>query len=161
MSEILQKWSALKKSEQTMLIYGGLSVLISGLYFYIWVPYQQTIHALEQQISHSQGDLVWLNAQARQIKLLKSSAAPSVGSYSGSLMNVMLQSIKQYKLNKQVSLLEKSGTDKVVLQFNQIAFDDLIKLLGYLKKRYGIVVKNIDIQKTDNGKWVNSRVILQ
>ena len=77
------------------------------------------------------------------------------------LINIVDKSIKKNKLNKNVSILEKNGADKVVIQFNKIAFDDLIKLMGYITRRYGILIENIDIQRDDNGKLVNSRVILK
>jgi len=112
------------------------------------------------KIVHAREDVVWLETMSKKIKQLKTGSNISVGSYSGSLINVIDKSIKQNKLNKKVSLLEKSGSDKVVLQFNKISFDKLITLMGYIKKRYGIVIKNIDINRSDNDKLVNSRIIL-
>lgn len=161
MSEILQKWSALKKSEQTMLTYGSILVFIVIVYFYVWTPYQKSINDFKQKIVHTQEDIHWLKSISVQIKQLKASNTTPIGSFSGSLMNIVDKSIKQNKLNKQVSLLEKSGSDKVVIQFTKIHFDDLIKIMGYIKTRYGILVKNINVQRADDGRLVNSRIILK
>lgn len=160
MSEMLQKWSALKKSEQSMLIYGLLVVLLTMSYFYLWTPYKKSINDTQEKISHAREDIVWLETMSKKIKQLKTGSNTSVGSYSGSLIDVVDKSIKQNKLNEKISLLEKSGSDKVVIQFNKIPFDELIKLMGYIKKRYGILIKNIDVKRSDNDKLVNSRIIL-
>lgn len=157
---MLQKWSALKKSEQSMLIYGLLFVLLTMLYFYLWTPYKKSINDNQDKITHVREDIVWLETMSKKIKQLKTGSNTSVGSYSGSLIDIIDKSIKQNKLNEKVSLLEKSGSDKVVIQFNKIPFDELIKLMGYIKKRYGILIKNIDVKRSDNDKLVNSRIIL-
>jgi len=161
MSELFQKWSELKKSEQSIIIYGLLVILIAALYFYAWVPYNKSMKGFQQKIAYVQEDIIWLKNISMEIEQLKSASVKSVGTYSGSLINVVDKSIKKNKLNKNVSLLEKKGADKVVIQFNKIAFDDLIKLMGYITRRYGILIKNIDIQRDDNQKLVNSRVILK
>jgi len=161
MSELVQKWSVLKKSEQSIIIYGLLAILIAALYFYAWVPYNKSIKSFQQKIAYVQEDIIWLKSISMEIEQLKSASVKSAGTYSGSLINIVDKSIKKNKLNKNVSLLEKNGADKVVIQFNKIAFDDLIKLMGYITRRYGILIKNIDIQRDDNGKLVNSRVILK
>lgn len=154
---MLQKWSALKKSEQSMLIYGLLIILLAVLYFYIWTPYKKSINDTQEKIVHAREDVVWLEAMSKKIKQLNTGSNSSVGSYSGSLIDIIDKSIK---LNKKVSLLEKSGSDKVIIQFNKISFDKLITLMGYIKKRYGIVIKNIDVNRSDDDKLVNSRIIL-
>lgn len=161
MSEILEKWSALKKSEQSMLTYGFFIISITVLYYYVWNPYNKSIENFEQKILYVQEDIAWLKGVSKQIQQLKSGTTRPVGSYSGSLINIIDKSIKQNKLDKNVSLLEKSGTNKVVIQFTKIPFDDLIKIMGYFKNRYGILVKNITIQRSENEKLVNSRVTLK
>ena len=161
MSELLQKWYALKKSERSIILYGSFVILISVLYFYIWIPYNKSMDDVQKKITYVQEDINWLKNISMEINQLKSTPATSNGSYSGSLINIIDKSIKKNKLNKNVSLLEKSGSDKVIVQFNNIAFDDLIKILGTIKTRYGILIKNINIQRDDNGKLVNSRIILK
>jgi len=144
MSSIVQKWSELKSSEQKLLIYGIPLILIAVIYFYLWIPYQKSIASLQQQTQYAQEDIVWLENVAQQIKKLKSGSSSSVGSFSGSIINTVDKSIKQNQLNKNMTLLDR-----------------LIKYLGYIKSRYGIIIKSIEIQRTDKGHFINTRLILK
>lgn len=161
MSILIQKWSSLKKSEQQLLQYGVPLIIVAVLIFYIWLPYSKSIDDIRQQVSYAQEDIAWLKNIAVQVKRIKTGAPSSVGTFSGSFINTVDNSIKQNRLNQYVGLLEKSGNNNVVVKFDKIDFDHLIKYLGYLKNRYGILVKTIDIQRTEDGKFVNSRLILQ
>ncbi|MCW8931069.1 MAG: type II secretion system protein M [Gammaproteobacteria bacterium] len=160
MFAFFQKWSSLKRSEQQLLLYGVPLILIAIIYFYIWVPYNQSIVNLKQQVTSTQEDIMWLTKLSTQIKELKTGTL-SKGSFTGSFINVVDKSIKQNKLNKYVTLLEKSGDDNIVVKYEKINFDQLIKYLGYIKNRYGISIKSIDVQRTNDGKLVNSRFILK
>jgi len=161
MSSIVQKWSELKSSEQKLLIYGIPLILIAVIYFYLWIPYQKSIASLQQQTQYAQEDIVWLENVAQQIKKLKSGSSSSVGSFSGSIINTVDKSIKQNQLNKNMTLLERSGNNNVVVKFEKMNFDRLIKYLGYIKSRYGIIIKSIEIQRTDKGHFINTRLILK
>ena len=161
MSNIIQKWSALKESEQTLLLFGAPLILIAILYFYVWVPYHQSIDEMHLQINDTQLEIAWLKKVALQVKQLKSnSPQSSVGSFSGSFINTIDKSINKNRLNKYLSILEKSGKNNVLVKLDKINFDQLIKFVGYIKNRYGILIKTIDIQRNENGKLVNSRLIL-
>jgi type II secretory pathway component PulM len=162
MSNIIQKWSALKESEQTLLLFGVPLILITILYFYLWVPYHKSIDEMHQKINDTQEEIAWLNKVALQVKQLKSnSPQSSVGSFSGSFINTIDKSINKNRLNKYLSILEKSGKNNVLVKLDKINFDQLIKFVGYIKNRYGILIKTIDVQRTENGKLVNSRLILK
>ncbi len=98
MSELFQKWSELKKSEQSIIIYGLLAILIAALYFYAWVPYNKSMKGFQQKIAYVQKDIIWLKSISMEIEQLKSASVKSAGTYSGSLINVVDKSIKKNKL---------------------------------------------------------------
>lgn len=161
MTLLTQKWMALKSSERSLLMYGIPLIVMALLYFYVWQPYRHSINELRQQISYTQEDIAWLEKISRQIKQLQSTKTTSKGTFSGSFINIVDKSIKQNRLNKYIRLLEKSGNNNVVVKFDKISFDELIKFIAYLKKRYGIIVKSIDMERTDNEKLLTSRIILK
>ncbi len=161
MALLTQKWMALKSSERGLLLYGLPLIFIAVLYFYVWVPYRHSITELRQQLTQTQEDITWLKKAGRKIKQLQNSNSSSRGKFSGSFINVVDKSIKQSRLNKYIRLLERSGNNNVVVKFDKISFDQLIKFISYLKKRYGIVVKTIDIERTDNDKLLTSRIIFK
>ena len=161
MSDLKQKWSALKNSERNLIIYGSVFVVISISYFYVWQPYNLLINNYRQQILYTQEDIGWLKQVSVQIKQIKSGSSAKTGSFSGSFINTIDKSIKQNRLHKFVSTLEKSGGDKVVVQFNKVSFNTLIKWASYIKTRYGVVTKNIDLKRDDNMDLINARIILK
>ncbi|WP_198265611.1 type II secretion system protein GspM [sulfur-oxidizing endosymbiont of Gigantopelta aegis] len=160
MSELMQKWSALKESERTLIMYGVPVILIAIIYFYIWQPYQKSILDVEQKISYAQEDILWLKQVGVQIQQLKRGVSP-VGKFSGSFINIVDKSVKQNRLTKYMKALERSGKDNIILRFEKIDFDQLIKYIAYLKGRYGILIKTIDVQRSDNAKLVNARLVLK
>ncbi|MCP3851939.1 MAG: type II secretion system protein M [Gammaproteobacteria bacterium] len=161
MSSIVQKWSELKSSEQKLLMYGIFLILIVVIYFYLWVPYQKSMASLQQQTQYAQEDIAWLEDMARQIEKLKSGSSSPVGNFSGSIINTVDKSIKQNQLNKNMTLLERSGNNNVVVKFEKMNFDQLIKYLAYIKSRYGIIIKSIEIQRTDEDHFIDTRLILK
>jgi len=161
MSELKQKWLALKSSERRMAIYGLLLISISIVYFYAWKPYTQLINHYQQQILFTHEDMTWLEQVSRQIQQLRTGSAVAIGEFKGSFIDVIDKSIKQNRLNKFVGVLENSGSDKVLVQFNKVSFNALISWVAYIKKRYGILVKNIDVQRDADTDKVNARIILK
>ena len=161
MMQIYEKWLFLKKSEKAMIGYGLLCVAATALYFYIWKPYDQKMEFYQQQTRAVQNDINWLIQVNSEVKKLRTLSNDSVGTFKGSMINTVDKSLKQNQIDKTVSLLENSGNDNVVVQFNQINFNELLKWIGYLKKRYGILVKNIDVTKESETALVNARVILK
>lgn len=161
MMQIYEKWLLLKKSEKAMLSYGLLCIAVTALYFYVWKPYDQKMEFYQQQTRAVQNDINWLMQINAEVKQLRTLSNDSVGTFKGSMINTIDKSLKQNQINKTVSLLENSGNDNVVVQLNKINFNVLLKWIGYLKKRYGILVKNIEVKKESETSLVNARVILK
>ena len=161
MSEIQQKWATLKKSEQQMIMYGLICIIITLIYFYAWKPYNEMINNYRQQILYTQEDISWLKQVSGQINQLKSGTTSTIGSFNGSLINIVDKSIKQNRMEQYVGVLENSGDKSVVIQLNKISFNQMIKWTGYIKKRYGILVKNIDLNREGDTELVNARIILK
>jgi len=161
MHDLKQKWSALKNSERKLILYGSIFAVIVVFYFYIWLPYSKLMDSYRLHTLSAQEDISFLKQASIQIKYLKQGSLSPVASFKGSFINTVDNSLKQNGLNKFVGLLENSGGDKIIIQFNKISFNSLIKWTGNIKKRYGILVKNIDLQRDDTGKMVNARIILK
>ena len=161
MNSLTQKWMALKSSERNLLLYGMPLIFIAVIYFYVWVPYQHSVSQLQEQIVFAQEDIIWLEKVSRKINQLRITNSASTRKFSGSFINTIDKSIKQNRLNKYTRLLEKSGKDNVVVKFDKISFNELLKFIEYLKKRYGIIVKTIDIERTENDKLLSSRIIFK
>lgn len=161
MSELKEKWLALKKSEQQLILYGFIIIILVMAYFYVWQPYKQSLNNLNENIINTQKDIIWLKQISGQVKELKSAKLLDLGSFEGSLINTIDKSIKQHRMMNQVSLLENSGSNRVVVQINKISFNTLIKWLGYIKKRYGILVKSIELNKEEQSQLINAHLILK
>jgi type II secretory pathway component PulM len=161
MSELVSRWTALKTSERQIIVFGFTIITLAAIYFYAYQPYHNSIEHARQQIKNNQTDIQWLKEKRQLISQLKKhSGGGAVGQFTGSFINTVDQAIKQYRINAFVSLLENSGKDQVVVHFKKISFNRLITWAGYIKKRYGILVKHIDIQKEAN-ELVNASIILK
>ena len=161
MTNIVKKWHTLKNSEKSLLIYGTIVVIVLVLFFYVWKPYVKTINDLKQQINTVQDDRVWLSQVSDKIKQLKKNTTPGKQPLNGTLISIIDKSLKQNRIMNKVSLIKKSGNKNVIIHFNEIEFDLLVKYLIYTNKRYGVSVKSIDIQRINNTSKVDSKVVLK
>ncbi len=157
-----QKLQLLSPQEQRLLFVGSLLIILFSGYFYIWKPYTLMMNDYTQKIQSLQTDIVWLKQikqQLSQIRLTSSKRSASNRSRTSSLIDSIDKSIKRERIDSYLDSLKKSGNEQVIVVFDSIEFDTLIKWLINNKKS-SIQVQNADIQKTDIKGLVNARLSL-
>ncbi len=160
---IKQKLQLLSPQEQRLLFIGSLLILLFSGYFYIWKPYSLMMNDYTQKIQSLQTDIVWLKQikkQLSQIQVNSGKRSASNTSRISSLIDTIDKSIKRGRMDSHLDTLKKSGNGQVIVVFDSIEFDTLIKWL-IANKKSGIQLQNADIQKTDTKGLVNARLSLR
>ncbi|MDH5356292.1 MAG: type II secretion system protein M [Gammaproteobacteria bacterium] len=155
MVEFLSRYSPREK-----LIVGlGLIILLGlGIHAFVIEPYQQRLTTLEEELAQSKSDLQWIKSVTAEL-----SATGSVRptrSFSGSLANLINQTVKQQKLDTFLAQMRPNGEDEIRVRFTEIPFNKLTGFVAQMNNQ-GLTVKDFKINAGDNPEQVDSNLLLE
>lgn len=155
-------WSGLQVNERRMLIAGAVVLLLVLPYFGVWLPLQDDIAALEEQVREQQAVKRWMQQAAAEVKQLSAGSGSVVRPRDGrSLLAVVDQTAKRSGLGPGLKRLEPEGQAAVRVWLEQVAFDDMVAWLTGLEQQNGLVVATITIDRQDLPGQVNARITLE
>ena len=76
-------------------------------------------------------------------------------------MTLVDRTAKQQQLRQFIQRLKPEGSDSVQLWVEQAPFDVLIRWLGLLLDKHGIVVESINIERQEQAGLINARLNLE
>lgn len=155
MVEFLSRYSA---RERFIVIFG--LVILSGMAIHAFVvePYQQRLVMLEEELAQSKSDLQWIRSVAHRLSSAGSNQ-PAQG-FSGSLANLINQTVKQQKLDSFLAQMRPNGEDEIRVRFSAIPFDKLTAFVARMNIQ-GLAVKDFKINAGDNPEQVDSTLLLE
>lgn len=155
-------WARLQANERRIMIAGAVVLALVVPYFGVWLPLQDDIAALEEQVREQQAVKRWMQQAAAEVKQLSASgSAPAERPRDGrSLLAVVDQTAKRSGLGPGLRRLEPEGRAAVRVWLEQVAFDDMAAWLTGLEQQNGLVVDTITIDRQDLPGQVNARITL-
>ncbi len=134
----------LEPREYIILIIGGITLSLILGYFFILEPLllqrQQLININQSQ----QKTLTWMRDAVMQVQQLRTvTSRPTLEQSLFSLIDESLQKTNLQKLNKRI---EPRKETEVRVNFEQVAFSDLIKWLADLNNQHGIQVLLMSVE---------------
>lgn len=155
MVEFLSRYSA----RERMTVILGLIVLVGlAIHAFVIEPYQLRIASLEDELAQSKSDLHWIKSVAHRMPA-ESKSQPSQG-FSGSLVNLINQSVNQQQLNSYLAQMHPNGENEIRVRFSAVPFEKLIQFVAYLNNQ-GLMVKDFKINASDNPAQVDSNLLLE
>jgi len=156
-------WSGLQASERRIMIMGGVILLLVLPYFGVWLPLQDSISSLQQEVREEQAVKRWMQQAAAEVKQLKASGGGSaVRPRDGrSLLAVVDQTAKRTGLGPGLRRLEPEGQAAVRVWLAQVSFDAMVGWLAGLEQQNGLVVDTITIDRKDIPGRVDARMTLE
>lgn len=154
-------WHNLQAREQRILTGGAVVVLLLLLYLLVWEPYQQEKQRLQEAVAAKQRDLQAMQQAAAEIDALRRSGAGGQLPAGQSIMGIVDSSAKQFNLGAGIKRLQPEGEQAVKVWAEQVSFDDLVRWLDELQKRYGIAIHTLSIERHETGGRVNVRMELR
>ena len=157
-----QWWSGLQSSERRVFILGGIALALILPYFGIWLPLQDEVAVLRQQVQEQQAVKRWMTQAALEVKQLRGGSGAALKPRDGrSLMAVVDQTAKRSGLGAGLKRLEPEGQTAVKVWLEQVSFDDMLRWLTGLEQQNGLAVATITIDRQDAAGRVNARLTLE
>ncbi|MCP4699405.1 MAG: type II secretion system protein M [Gammaproteobacteria bacterium] len=154
----MKQWfSRLQRRERYALILGsGLLLAILG-YFLMWEPFAAQRASLAKQVAAQRALHDWMEAAARQVRQLRSRKGKVP---EQSLLSLIDKSLRQSALNKVNKRIEPKSEQAVRVNFEQVAFNDLILWLARLQNRHGVRANSVAITRRKTPGIVSARLTL-
>ncbi|MDA8095075.1 MAG: type II secretion system protein M [Betaproteobacteria bacterium] len=158
MNETLQQfWRARLPRERAILAGGGTLVLVVFLYLYIWAPMVKARARLRTALPVLVAQAQAVRHEEKAVLALKSSA-PVASISQAQLQSAISQSARGAGLTLGAVIPEGSGA--LTVRFASVPFDDWIRWLGRLQRRFGIRVKRAQVRPAGPPGWVSVDVSL-
>lgn len=151
------RWQKLSQRDKTSVLLGIVlaCVLIFG---YFLLGLTQKTMALRQQIVTQQQLQTQLIASVGRLKAFKQSGYALTADNTADLEAMVRQQLESFALMPFVSKLSQEDQD-ITLQFQQVPFDDLMRLLQAAWLQHGIDVKQLVISATDTTGLVTASCV--
>lgn len=156
-------WLARQPRERLILMLGGILVVATLLYLLVWEPLARERTNLANRVKAQGKTLVWMQQASEQVKQLRTQS-PNLTKKANqsSLMSIVDSSAKRSKIRKPIQRIEPEGKNGVKLWIENVAFDTLVRWLGEVERRYGVLVNRATITRNEEtAGQVNSRLSLE
>ena len=150
MSVLQRWWQQRDLREQWVLGIGVVATLLLLLFALLWLPLQQQGEQLSKQINAQSQLHQWMQKAAQQVTYLKNRQTMQPKP-QGSLLYLLDKSLKNSRLNDIDKRINPKDEQRVLVQFDQVSFDDLLKWLTQLQAKYQIQVESIQIKRLTVG----------
>lgn len=161
MSGLRNYWGQLSARDQRILLIGGAVTLFILFYALAWLPVQDGLDRLRPQVTTQQADLAWLEAQAKNVKMLKRSSPATTGNSVMPVLTVIDQTARARKIRDKIRQIQPGKeADTARVWFEKITFEDWLGWLD-LVTRQGMVMDRVTVSKSAEVPLVNVRVELE
>ena len=163
MEQLRQWWDGLAARERRTLSLGGIALGIILFYFLVYQP----IHARSEQLEHdlqAQQELAAYLRQAQQeLQQLGGMAAePVQGNGSDQALFALAdQSARQAGLGQVLRRVEPSGQGGARVNFERIAFDDLVRWLATLSEQHNVTATVVTLRTGELEGRVDAQLVLE
>ncbi len=145
-------WFGLQASERRTLGIGGGALTLILIYFAGWVPLQEGVVTLEQQVQEQRSLQQWMAQSAAEVQQLRGGSAGQPQAAGRSLLTTVDQSARNGQLGSSLKRLEPEGEHGVKVWLEQAAFDEMMGWLVSLEQQFGVTVTTITIERKAEGR---------
>ena len=144
----MRDWfESLEARERLIVGLGAAVVAISLLYAFLWVPLEKNHSEIAGSVDGWQRSL----AELRPLKGVARSAAQSTGRTAANLQQapiiVVDQTLRGRGLEQYRRRSQPTGSNGIRIEFENVAFDDLVLWLGDLSAQYAMHVQSGSVSR--------------
>lgn len=148
-----QWWQQLQTREQQLILAMASVLLVFILFQGVWQPIHQGTEKAEKKLARTQELYQYVKTNTANIS--RSAASVRRPSQGGSLSGLVNRVAGQYKIS--IARIQPQGDKGVQVWIDEIAFEQLLRLLNSLTEQYGLVVSNIDVTTGNSAGMVKIR----
>lgn len=160
LDQVTQYWSQLRRREQMLLASAGVVIGLLLIYLLVWEPQRERSDELKQLVKQQQALHAWMVNAAAEAKALQGQASSGGKISAGqSLLGVIDQTAKRGGLGSAVKRVEPDGSTRARVWLEAAKFDDVLRWLHTVQKRYSITVDSAIIDRGPSPGLVTARLV--
>jgi general secretion pathway protein M len=159
----MRSWfESLEERERLFVIAAAVLLAVAVFYLVVWMPLDRGQRNLATSLDN------WRDSMA-ELRVLRSSAATGGATAdlpadaNQSLVVIIDNTLRERALYNSLQRSQPTATNGIRVEFENVAFDDLVLWLGDLSARYGLQVQSgsFSAASQDNDGRVNSTLTLE
>jgi len=157
-----KEWHAqLETRERRVVNVGGTALVLAIFYFGIWSPFLSRVDGLRDTIVNEQKTLAWMQDADQKIKLLASENSGDKQAMTPVTLLALLQAqINQAGMKDALKQMKQAANDSIQLQFKNVSFDQLVKLLIAVIKANHVTINQFSATAESTPGKVSADVML-
>jgi len=157
----MKTWFAgLSSRERIMVLSMTAVVVVFLLYLLIIEPIKNNYESNKKNVAVAIQTVEWMKSASYQIKQLQGDKKTVKEKGKQFVLGVVDRSVRKAGLSSVMKRVQPEGDKGVRVWFENASFDNLMKWLAIVERQHGLVVDEINIEKTDSIGLVNVRVFL-
>jgi type II secretory pathway component PulM len=157
-----QWWANLAPRERQILSVGSLLLIIFIIYQWIWSPMLDQVISMRKHFEVDQNTLLWMQAADKEMRILERQSKHHVASLTPiALLTILQNKINHSGLSSHVTQLKQASQDTITIQFQQVEFDALIRLLISMMKEQVVTIAQLSIIADHSPGVVNVYMTIQ
>ena len=159
----MKDWfGTLEPREQLSVLVAGVFVAFAVLYFGLWLPLANKQADLASSVTVWERSLAELRPLKSAVRSAGNSARPGAGA-GQSLVVIVDNTLSAHNLSSALQRSQPTGANGIRVEFEEAAFDDLVRWLGELSTRYGMQVQsaNFSVSTQNIPGRVNASLTLE
>jgi general secretion pathway protein M len=147
----MRDWfDSLQPREQVSVLVAAVFVTFAVIYFGLWRPLASSQASLSDSVTTWERALADIRPLKAAVKSSGSSARPAPGA-GQSMVVIVDTTVGQHNLSGALQRSQPTGQTGIRVEFQDAAFDDLVRWLGDLATRYGMQVQSGNFSTSSRG----------
>ncbi len=140
---------------------GGITVAITALVYVLVIePAVEAYGQRQERVATLERQIAWMQEAASEVRSLRASGSVDAVGSSDQPPSLAVESVLAGSGLPQPDSLKSDGDAGARLEFDQVPFDPLVRVLGRLRAEHGLVVTRADITREAEG-MVDARLTLE
>jgi len=152
---------SLTQRERIMVQIAASAVVIFMFYLIVLDPISTNYTNNKKNVAEATQTLEWMYSAEREVKQLRGGRLlPDQPQGKQFILSMVDRSVRKAGLAGVMKRVQPEGDSGVRVWFEDAAFDELIKWLATIESKHGLLVNEINFEKTESTGLVNVRVFL-
>ncbi len=157
-----QWWQRLSARDRRVLLLGGAAVVIILYVFGVRIPAHNAVSELETQVRQERELVNWMEQARREIYALRGQGDPDAdATTSRSLFSLADESARESGLGPVLQRVEPTGDNGARVNFENIAFDELISWLARMRSEHGVIADQLTVRRGSDDGRVDVQLVLE
>ncbi len=158
----MKAWFDNLQARERWILVAAVALLIPLLlYLLVWEPAAKRVETLRASVSAGEKQLAWLQQASAEARALQAGAGGTAAVQANvSLISAVERSATERNLRGHLKRIEPQGSDKIAIDIDGAAFDDIIRWIDELQSRYGANVAQFTAARGDQPGRIQGRLVM-